>query len=203
MTTVRDPAVDAGAEGSVDFRRRLLDGMIAAINERGFRDSTVADVVRHARTSRRTFYEHFSSKQDCFIALLYESNTEIVNAIAAAVDPHAPWDVQIRQAVEAWIAAAQSQPAVTLSWIREIPGLGDAARQLQRDTMEAFIVLLQTLTDTPDLRAAGITPPPRQFAIMLLGGLRELIATTVEDGVDISTIIGVAVEATTALLGPR
>jgi hypothetical protein len=69
--------------------------------------------------------------------------------------------------------------------------------------MEAFIVLIQALTDTPDLRAAGITPPPRQFAIMLLGGLRELIATTVEDGADVASIVDVAVDATTALLGPR
>jgi len=205
MTSVRtaetgSAAVDGDA---VDFRRRLLDGMVAAIRERGFRDSTIADVVRHARTSRRTFYEHFSSKQDCFVALLHESNAEMVRAIATAVDPHASWDVQVHQAIEAWIATAQSEPEVMLSWIREIPSLGDAARQLQRDTMEAFIVMIQALTDTPDLRAAGVVPPPRQFAVMLLGGLRELIATTVEDGGRVSSLVDVAVEATQALLGPR
>ncbi|MBF6248423.1 TetR family transcriptional regulator, partial [Nocardia elegans] len=47
-------AVQAAAESG--FRRRLLDGMAAAVRERGYRDATVADVVRHARTSRRTFY---------------------------------------------------------------------------------------------------------------------------------------------------
>jgi len=46
-------------------------------------------------------------------------------------------------------------------------------------------------------------PPPRQFAIILLGGLRELIATTVEDGGSIGDITEVAVEATRAMLGPR
>ena len=61
--------------------------MAAAIRECGFRDSTVADVVRHARTSRRTFYEHFPSKQACFIALLQEANAAMVRQIAAAVDP--------------------------------------------------------------------------------------------------------------------
>ncbi len=191
------------AEEPAEFRRRLLNGMAAAIDERGFRETTIADVVRHARTSRRTFYEHFASKQACFIALLQESNAEMVRQIAAAVDPHAPWDTQVRQAIEAWIASAQSEPALTLSWIREVPSLGDDARQLQRETLETFIVLIQTLTDTAELRAAGILPPPRQFAIMLLGGLRELIATTVEDGGDISDITEVAVEATTAMLGPR
>jgi len=204
VTTARHAAAGRGtAEAPAEFRRRLLDGMAAAIRERGYRESTVADVVRHARTSRRTFYEHFTSKQACFIALLHEANAAMVRRIAAAVDPYAPWEAQARQAIEAWIASAQSEPALTLSWIREIPSLGDDARQLQRESLEAFVVLTQTLTDTPGLRAAGITPPPRQYAIMLLGGLRELIATTVEDGGEIAGITEVAVQATMAMLGPR
>ena len=39
------------------FHRRLLEGLAASIEERGYRESTVADVVRHARTSKRTFYD--------------------------------------------------------------------------------------------------------------------------------------------------
>jgi AcrR family transcriptional regulator len=201
-------AAVAGASGPAaaepaEFRRRLLDGMAEAIAERGFRESTVADVVRHARTSRRTFYEHFASKQACFAALLQDANAELVRQIAAAVDRRAPWKVQIRQAIEAWIDGAQSAPALTLSWIREVPALGAGSRQLQRAELEAFIVLVQTLTDTAELRAAGIRPAPRQFAIILLGGLRELVASTVEDGGSISDITEVAVEATIAMLGPR
>ena len=52
------------------------------------------------------------------------------------------------------------------------------------------------------LRAAGVAPPSRQLMVMLLGGLRELIATTVEDGGDIGGITEVAVRATQALLDP-
>jgi AcrR family transcriptional regulator len=197
------PTACDSAAGPAEFRRRLLVAMAAAIRERGFRDTTIADVVRLARTSRRTFYEHFASKQDCYIALLRESNAEMINSIASAVDPHAPWDAQVQQAIEAWIGASESDPAITLSWIREIPSLGEDARQLQRDFLEAFIVLIETLTDNPELRAAGVQPVSRQVAIMLLGGLRELMATTVEDGGAISDITGVAVQATMALVGPR
>lgn len=127
----------------------------------------------------------------------------MVCQIAAAVDRHAPWEVQVRQAIGAWIASARSEPALTLSWIREVPALGNAARQLQREALEEFIVLIETLSGTAELRAAGIVPPPRQFTVILLGGLRELIATTVEDGGDISDITWVAAEATMAMLGPR
>jgi AcrR family transcriptional regulator len=160
-------------------------------------------VVRHARTSRRTFYEHFPSKQACFIALLQESNAAMVGQIAAAVDPGARWDAQVRQAIEAWIAGTQADQALTLSWIRDLPSLGSDARHLQRESLEAFVVLIQNLSGTPGLRAAGVAPPSRQLAILLLGGLRELIATTVEDGGDIADITEVAVRATQALLGPR
>ena len=123
--------------------------------------------------------------------------------IAAAVDPRAPWDAQVRQAIEAWIAAAQSDLAITLSWNRDLPSLGSDACHLQREWLETFVAPIQNLSDTPELRAAGVAPPSRQLAIMLIGGLRELIAATVEDGGDISDITEVAVQATQALLGPR
>lgn len=197
------PTAHDSADGTPDYRRRLLEGMAEAIRERGFRDTTVADVVRFARTSRRTFYEYFASKQDCYVALLRESNAEMISEIAAAVDPHAAWDVQVQQAIGAWIGASESEPAITLSWIREIPSLGDAARELQRDFHEAFIVLIETLTDNPELRAVGVEPVSRQVATVLLGGLRELMAMTVEDGGAISDITDVAVSATMALIGPR
>jgi AcrR family transcriptional regulator len=204
VTTASTARHEAGVPGTApaDFRRRLLEGMAVAIRECGYRDATVADVVRHARTSRRTFYEHFPGKQACFVALLREADAAMVRQIAAAVDRRAPWEVQARQAIEAWIAAAQADLAVTLSRIRDLPSLGADARHLQRESLEAFIVLVRDLTDTPELRAAGVAPPSRQLMVMLIGGLRELIATTVEDGGDIGGITEVAVRATQALLDP-
>jgi AcrR family transcriptional regulator len=181
------------------FRQRLLDGLAASIVEEGYRDTTVADIVRRARTSRRTFYEHFASKEECFVGLLAEVNAEMVRWISAAVDPHSPWQDQVRQAVEAWIAYAESEPAITLSWIREVPSLGVPA--CRSDTTEAFVGMIQTLCDTEEMRAAGVGPVPRELAVMLLGGLRELAATTVEDGGRISDVSETAVRASIALLG--
>ncbi|MEV4146841.1 TetR/AcrR family transcriptional regulator [Amycolatopsis sp. NPDC049691] len=183
-------------------RQRLLDGLAASITEEGFRETTVAGIVRRARTSRRTFYEHFSSREECLIALLADANRAMIQQISDAVDPGAPWREQVRQAIETWIACAESEPAITLSWIRDVPALGAPARELQREAMEGFIAMTQRLTDTPALRAAGISPPSRQTAIILLGGLRELIATTVEDSGRAGDVTEVAVRASIALLGP-
>jgi AcrR family transcriptional regulator len=205
VTTVRQQqhAGEPTANEDVDeFRQRLLDGLAASITEDGYRNTTVADIVRRARTSRRTFYEHFSDKEACFVALLTDANAQMIRQISAAVDQNAPWRSQVRQAVEAWIAGAESQPAITLSWIRDVPSLGTAARRLQRDTMESFITMIQTLCDTDAWRTVRVDPVSRQLAVMLLGGLRELTAFTVEDGGRISDITELAVDACTALLGP-
>ena len=44
----------AAATSPDAFRLRLLDGLAASITEKGYRETTVADIVRHARTSKRT-----------------------------------------------------------------------------------------------------------------------------------------------------
>jgi AcrR family transcriptional regulator len=187
----------------VDFRRRLLDGMAAAIGEIGYRDTTVADVVRLAKTSRRTFYEHFASKETCFVALVTEANDEMIRRIAGAVDPTQPWPVQVRAAVVEWLACSDAERAVTHSWIRDMPALGALGRQLQRDMLEKFVDMVQALTDSESLRDIGIYRVDRQMAILLLGGLRELIASNVEEGGEAMDITETAVRASIALLGPR
>ncbi|BEK95148.1 TetR/AcrR family transcriptional regulator [Nocardia seriolae] len=201
-TVTAEPAAGGPAADSV-YRRRLLDAMAEAVRERGYQDTTVADVVRLARTSRRTFYEHFADKQDCFVALLTERNNDTVRKIYAAVDPTAAWDTQVNQAIVAWIEDARADTSSTLAWIRDTPALGERARQLHREAADAFIALIQNLTATPEFQSAGLHPPNRQMATILFGGYRELIASTVEAGRDVTEIIGVAVETALALIGPR
>ncbi|GAB3578778.1 TetR/AcrR family transcriptional regulator [Amycolatopsis endophytica] len=185
------------------FRDRLLQGMAAAVREREYHEVTIADVVNHARTSKRTFYEQFASKQDCFVELLRETNARMVRQVADTVQRGAPWQVQARQAVEALIASMESDPALCLSWMRAAPSLGEAGRALSRETMDSFVALMRTLADTPELKAAGVIPPSRPLAITLFGGLRELIAITLEEGGDLAGIADVATEVVMMLLGPR
>lgn len=199
MTTALDKAA------SVDdaFRDRVLDGLAASIGERGYRDTTVADIVRHARTSKRTFYEQFGSKEECLIELLRRNNEDLIATIQAAVDREADWQQQIRQAAQAYVDHIGSRPAITLSWIREAPALGAVARPLNRLAMEALTDMLVDLTDSPGFRRAKLPPISRPLALILLGGLRELTALFVEDERDVLGIVDPAVAAATAILGPR
>lgn len=199
-------AVAATAEEAVGgdpFRQRLLDGLAASISERGYRASTVADVVRYARTSKRTFYDHFAGKQECFLELLGVDIEILGQRIESAVDPEADWHQQIRQAVEAYVAHIESRPAITLSLIRELPSLGDAARPVQRRGLQVLSTLLIDLSATPGFRRAQLPPLTTPLAVVLLGGLRELTALAVEDGRAVREIVEPAVDASVALLGPR
>lgn len=204
VTATAADTVAGEAPGEPDpFRQRLLDGLAASITERGYRASTVADVVRSARTSKRTFYDHFAGKEECFLELLAVDIEKLGAQIAASVDPEADWHVQIRQAVEAYVGYIEARPAITLSWIRELPSLGAAARPVQRRGLQLLTSLLIDLSASPGFQRAELPPLTAPLAVILLGGLRELTALAVEDGKPVREIVEPAVDASVALLGPR
>ncbi|KUH85899.1 MULTISPECIES: TetR/AcrR family transcriptional regulator [unclassified Mycobacterium] len=197
-------ALDNGATTVADpFRDRVLDGLAASINERGYRDTTVADIVRHARTSKRTFYEQFPSKAECLIELLRRNNEDLIASIRAATRPEDDWHDQIRQAVTAYVDHIAARPAITLTWIREAPALGIAAQPLHRLAMEHLTDMLVDLSGSPGFLRAQLPAISRPLALILLGGLRELTALFVEDGRDLRGIVEPAITASEAILGSR
>lgn len=201
VTVAEDWQPVVADDAASPFRRRLLDGLTVSIGERGYRATTVADIVRHARTSKRTFYDEFSSKEECFVELLAAGNREMIIKIRAAVDPDADWRAQVRQAVNAWVSDIEERPAIQLSWIRELPALGHDVRELQRRGMAAVTDMFIDMSNNPGFRRAGIAPITRQMAVLLFGGFRELTALTVEDGADVRDIVETAVAASIAILG--
>lgn len=194
---------DAASVDVDPFRRRLLDGLAASIGERGYRATTVADIVRHARTSKRTFYGQFPSKEQCFLELLHSDIEKLAEEIRTAVDPDADWHRQIRQAVEAYVGHIEARPAITLSWIRELPSLNAVARPVQRRGLQLLTSLLIDLSGSPGFQKVGLPPLTRPLAVILVGGLRELTALAVEDGRNVREIVAPAIDASVALLGPR
>ncbi|BBZ30948.1 TetR family transcriptional regulator [Mycolicibacterium madagascariense] len=194
-------AAAAMQDATPAFRRRLLDGLADSITERGYRASTVADVVRHAKTSKRTFYDEFASKEEAFVELLRANNEDLVARITAAVAPDSTPPDQIDAAVGAYVAHIESRPAITLSWIREAPALGDLARPLNRLAMQQLTDMLVAISTSPGFARAGLAPISRPLALILLGGLRELTALLVEEGEDVRGIVAPAVTAARAILG--
>jgi AcrR family transcriptional regulator len=187
--------------GETAFRGRLLTGLADSIVERGYRETTVADIVRHAKTSKRTFYDQFASKEECFLDLLRTNNDDMIVGIATAVDPDSAPQSQVRAALGAYIDHIASRPAITLSWIREAPALGESARSLHRRAMDNLSDMLVAISTSPGFQKAGLAPVSRELALILLGGLRELTASYVEDGRDVRGIAEASEAATIAMLG--
>jgi len=77
-------------------RERLIAGLAESIAEHGYAGTTVAHITRAAAVSRRTFYEHFSSKEDCF-AVAYETVMEdLRKRVSDAFDGVDDWPRAIR-----------------------------------------------------------------------------------------------------------
>lgn len=191
--------VDSGDTAGA-ARQRFVDALAALIAERGYPATSVVDIVRVAQASKTTFYLHFENKQECYLALLASVTDDLVADIRQAVDPDAHWHNQIRQMFTAYIAHLTARPAISLSWIRDLPALGAAARPVQRRNFAELAALLEELSTNPGFQRAQLPPVTRPKAVMLLAGVRELAAQTAEDGLDIEAIIGPATDVATSVL---
>ena len=66
-----------------DHRQRVLDGMAEAMSRQPYAEITIADIVAHAHVSKRTFYEQFSGKEACLLALCEQIGERTLTTIAA------------------------------------------------------------------------------------------------------------------------
>ncbi len=198
-STTRAPPASA-PNGS--HRERLIAGMAASIEEKGYRSTSVADVVRIARTSRRTFYEQFEDRDACFLALFEATIEEMMREIALAVRANAPWEELIESAVAAYLDSVAVRPALFQSFTHELPALGRAGVERGRGVAERFAGVLVALAESarqehPELLVRALE---RDTAIIIVGGLRELIVSAVEQRRDVSELRTSAAEAVKAIV---
>jgi AcrR family transcriptional regulator len=171
----------------VGHRERLIAAMATSIERQGYRTTTVADVVRIAHTSRRSFYEQFEDRDACFLALFDATNDAMMREVAAAVQPDRTLDEQVDAAVDAYIDHVGRQPELYASLARELPGLGQAGAERWLATLERFARMLVGLVDAgraaqPEVAARALS---MDTAIIIVGGLRELAVISLQRGRDV------------------
>jgi AcrR family transcriptional regulator len=67
-------------------RERMLHAMAQAMAEHGYVNTPVAAIIKLAGVSRETFYQQFSSKQDCFLAALEDTVGRLVGELTTSLE---------------------------------------------------------------------------------------------------------------------
>ncbi len=188
---------------NVENRRRIAAALAASLTEKGLRGTHVNDVVKRARISKRTFYECFPDKESAFVDLIREWNMQLQAAVERAMDPHADWEIQIDQAIDTYIAALVAGDGVAITVSRELDSLGDRGAALQREGIDMFAHLMVRISERPESRALGVEPVSLDSAVLLMGGIRELIGRCVQDGTDLAPAADTAKKVIKAVVRPR
>jgi AcrR family transcriptional regulator len=91
-------------------RERLIAGLAEAVAENGYAGTTIGHITSHAAVSRRTFYEHFSSKDACFVAAYTTVMEQLRERVAAAFEEQEEWPWAIRAGLAAMLAFLAAEP---------------------------------------------------------------------------------------------
>jgi AcrR family transcriptional regulator len=166
--------------GVSQHRSRLLEGMAHAVAAKGYAETTIADIVREASVSRRTFYEHFATKAECLVALYDAASRNALKVLRDAIDPARDWEAQVETATSAYLAAMAANPVLLRTLYIEILGLGPvglAARRRVNQEIADFILAV--------VAAGHGKPLAPQMATAIVGGINELVLQYIEqDRVD-------------------
>jgi len=175
MATAAKPA-------AAGHRARLTGGLATAIAEKGYAAVTIADVVRVARVSKRTFYEHFPDKEACFLALYAETSDELIELIAtSAATAPGSWEERIEAAARAYFERVAGEPELIRAALLEIQAAGPRARELRREVQRRYADQLRAFSDAAAAEGAGRALTPA-LATAVVGGLNELMLEAVEAG---------------------
>jgi AcrR family transcriptional regulator len=143
-------------------RRRILDGLAAALAYHGYEDTKITDIVELAGVSRPTFYEHFESKEGCFAAAYADGVERLALAVEAAVPEEQAWEAGLSAGLRAGLEFLAASPALAHLLLVE----AFAASRPARLEHERNLTLLADA-----LRPSGGEPVSEESARLLAGGL--------------------------------
>jgi AcrR family transcriptional regulator len=119
-------------------RERLIDAMIETTVATGFGHVTVADVIRKARVSRKTFYEHFADKEECFLAAYDEIIAHLLHDTTAAYSAPGPWQGRVAAGMRVILELLSSRPKLARFCVIEIMAAGPRALARRDEVMRVF-----------------------------------------------------------------
>jgi AcrR family transcriptional regulator len=119
-------------------RARILSVVFDVATQRGVSNMTVADIVERAGVSRRTFYEVFSDREDCFLAAFDDAVSYASKQVLSAYESQKGWRERIRAGLVAFLAFLDEQPKIGRLLIVE-SNAGGLATQGRRSEIIAVL----------------------------------------------------------------
>ncbi|MGA9875256.1 MAG: TetR/AcrR family transcriptional regulator [Solirubrobacteraceae bacterium] len=101
--------------------------MVDVVAERGAGNVTVAHIVARSGVSRRTFYELFADREDCFLAAFDETVSRIAESVIPAYEESSRWVEGMRGGLVALLGFLQADPAAGRLVIVEALAAGASA----------------------------------------------------------------------------
>jgi AcrR family transcriptional regulator len=147
---------------SVRTRRKLLDGALQAIDDRGFHATRVDDIVRHAGVSHGAFYLYFDDKQALFRILAAEAAEDMIARVEDLAEQSPPRGEDLVDWLEGFVDAYRRHGAVIRAWME------DHARDrgLRKVANDAFSRIVVDLADMVDAKALGPLGPVAFLAML-------------------------------------
>ena len=188
-------------------RGRMLAAMAEAVGEKGYGAVAVADVIARAGVSRRTFYEQFGNKEECFLAA-YDAG---VDAMLAAIDDaiadaagSGPLAVA-RAGTARYLATLAANPAFARTFLIEVLAAGPRALE-RRSAVHARFAEQLAAMHRAARTSRGSAPPAHVFRACV-GAIHELVTDHVLLGgaESLPELLEplVAIEAALLLAAPR
>jgi AcrR family transcriptional regulator len=159
-------------------RNRMLAAGVDAVAEVGYARMTVAQVIGRARVSRKTFYDVFSDREDCFLAVLDGAIGRAERAIGDAYAGESGWRDGIRAGLAALLALMDAEPALSRLCIVESLAAGD--RVLARRA--AVLSGLATVVDEGRNGSRSAHEPPELTAQGVVGAVFTVLHTRLLEG---------------------
>jgi AcrR family transcriptional regulator len=184
---------------NADPRRRILDGLEAALQEKGLAGTQIDDIVRHARMSKRTFYATFPNKESAFVELIREVSIVMFDDVVALIGGPAPWEEQVARGVSAYLRALDANPLLVAAISRELPTLGPQGLALHREALDRFAELFVATSAELERRGAAVRPVSRPTAVLLVAGVAELVTRSGLDDEPLERLAPVVIDAIVAL----
>jgi AcrR family transcriptional regulator len=165
-------------------RDRLLRAAAAEFAERGYAGVSSESISRRAGMSKATFYEHFSNKEECILAL-FELATRVVQEAMATAAREAPTRdarERMKAGTRAFLTSLSEHPEFAQTLLVEIIGAGPSAAYRRDQILQAFADVLDAENAAAARRGliGRFESPHDTFAIV--GAITELVSRQVRLG---------------------